>query len=52
MELGEIVFFHRSSRTATFAGLSKDFSDAFLDAHWTGIISASGAHPGRAPRSL
>jgi len=32
--LDEIVFFHRSSRTAILADLSENFSAAFLQAHW------------------
>ena len=33
--LDEVVFFHRASRTAILADLSENFSDAFLEAHWS-----------------
>ena len=34
--MDEIVFFHRSSRTAIFADLSENFSHEFLLEHWRG----------------
>lgn len=33
--MSEIVFFHRASRTAILADLSENFSDSFLQAHWS-----------------
>jgi hypothetical protein len=34
--LDEIVFFHRSSKTAILCDLSENLSDAFIRAHWKG----------------
>jgi len=33
--LEEIAFFHRASATAIFADLSENFSEAFLEKHWS-----------------
>ena len=34
--MDEMVFFHRTSRTAILADLSENFTDAFLKTHWQG----------------
>ena len=34
--MDEIVFLHKASRTAILADLSENFSEAFLEAHWSG----------------
>ncbi|MFV0512812.1 MAG: DUF4336 domain-containing protein [Jhaorihella sp.] len=34
--LDEIVFFHRPSRTAILADMSENFTEAFLNRHWSG----------------